>query len=41
MVTFRDGKVRRDTPVEDRLDAAREFENLPPLESDDEDEEKA
>ena len=41
VVTFRDGKVRRDTPVEDRLDAAREFENLPPLESDDEDEEKA
>ena len=41
VVTFRDGKVRRDTPVEDRLDAAREFENLPALESDDEDEEKS
>lgn len=41
VVTFRDGKVRRDTPVEDRLNAAREFQNLPALESDDEDEEKS
>jgi putative ABC transport system ATP-binding protein len=41
VVTFRDGKVRRDTPVENRLNAAREFENLPALESDDEDEEKS
>lgn len=41
VVTFRDGKVRRDTPVEDRLNAAQEFENLPALESDDEDEEKS
>jgi putative ABC transport system ATP-binding protein len=37
VVVFRDGKVRRDTPVEDRLDAAQEFLKLPALD-DDEDE---
>jgi putative ABC transport system ATP-binding protein len=38
-VLFRDGKVRRDEPVEDRSDAARVLRTLPVL-ADDEDEEE-
>src|SRR6266496_237195 len=32
MVAFRDGKVVKDVPVENRRDAAAEFQSLPPLE---------
>jgi len=31
VVIFKDGRVRRDSPVESRLDAAQEFRKLPPL----------
>lgn len=34
VVVFKDGKVRRDSPVENRLDAAEEFRKLPPLDDD-------
>jgi len=34
IILFKDGKVRRDTMVEDRLDAARVFEAMPALEED-------
>jgi putative ABC transport system ATP-binding protein len=37
-VLFRDGKVRRDEPVEDRLDATRVLQTMPVLD-DEEDEE--
>jgi len=39
MVIFKDGKVRRDSLVENRLDAAEEFRKLPPLNGDDDDSE--
>ena len=32
MVAFRDGKVVKDVAVENRRDAAAEFQSLPPLE---------
>jgi putative ABC transport system ATP-binding protein len=41
VVTFRDGRVRRDEPVDDPLDAAEVFRTLPTLDQDDDEEEKA
>jgi putative ABC transport system ATP-binding protein len=38
VVVFKDGKIKKDYPVEDQRDAAEELRNLPPIE-DDEDEE--
>jgi putative ABC transport system ATP-binding protein len=41
VVLFRDGKVRRDTPVEDRVDASQVLLNLPVLDDEDEEVEPA
>ena len=38
VVLFRDGKVRRDAPVEERADAAQVLQTLPVLDDEDEDE---
>jgi len=34
VVVFKDGKIRKDHPVEDQRDAAQELKNLPPMEED-------
>jgi len=34
VVVFKDGKIRKDYPVEDQRDAAAELKNLPPMEED-------
>ncbi|MGH9820366.1 MAG: macrolide ABC transporter ATP-binding protein, partial [Pyrinomonadaceae bacterium] len=39
VVVFKDGKIRRDYVVQDRLDAAEELKRLPEITDDDEDEE--
>lgn len=41
VVVFRDGRVRRDSPVEGRLDAAEVFKRLPVLENDEDEDENA
>ena len=40
VVLFRDGKVRRDAPVEDRADAAEVLRTLPAVDEGEEDEER-
>ena len=37
IVVFKDGKIRKDYPVEDQRDAAEELKNLPAIEADEED----
>jgi putative ABC transport system ATP-binding protein len=36
VVVFKDGKIRKDFPVEEQRDAAEELKNLPAIEEDDE-----
>src|SRR5438128_5311728 len=36
VVVFKDGKIKKDYPIEDQRDAREELRNLPPIESDDE-----
>jgi len=36
---FKDGKIKKDYPIEDQRDAREELRNLPPIESDDEENE--
>jgi len=39
VVVFKDGKIKKDYQIEEPRDAAEELKNLPPLETDDDDEE--
>jgi len=39
VVVFKDGKIKKDYPIEDQRDAREELRNLPPIESDDEENE--
>src|SRR2546430_15902076 len=39
VVVFKDGKIKKDYPIEDQRDAQEELRNLPPIESDDEENE--
>jgi len=39
IVHFRDGRIRRDTPVENRRDAGEALKELPPLGADEDDDE--